>query len=421
MKPVLGIELGLHRKSPMVAGALTLQCGLCQNPSQSVWRLWVHLTSHWKKEKRVLTSLVDGKACFALTLITNAPPVTILCSALLFASFVMLGPLASAQQFGHNTAHLTFDSTHGGGPYQCRHFNQNTDNCDLVEFSHDDIGGGTPDSHCYGAGSTACPPNGGAVDCAKGGNSNCEQGLPATLGSNPGEDSKNQMSDERSRGSRAHSGDGLVGNVERRQPPDLNREIYYRNKLEFSLEGGWHPINIPFPLDGLEGDPYHTYPLKYTLVPIFASLRWQMNGIGGPRILRGNWDLTVTGSVTAIPRGPETRYFSYIMGIRRNFVPRNSRIAPYFDMRFGLGNIDAKGGPGGVTYAQGQDFTFTVNTGSGVRYNFNPRYAITAGLNYMHISNANLSGQKTNYGINVFGPMVGIDIQLRRHQQNSEH
>ena len=213
------------------------------------------------------------------------------------------------------------------------------------------------------------------------------------------------------------------------KPPDFNREIYYRNKLEFSLEGGWLPINVPFPLDIFVGDVYNTYPLKYTLVPIFASLRWQMNGLSGPWVLRGNWDLTLTGSITAVPRGPENHYLSYIMGIRRNFVHRNWRTAPYFDIRLGVGNIDAKG-PKGVAYAQGQDLTFTVNMGSGVRYNFSPRFAVSAGLNFMHISNLDLSQhpyQPTypwwgfrNYGINVYGPMVGIDIQLRRHSHHSE-
>lgn len=210
------------------------------------------------------------------------------------------------------------------------------------------------------------------------------------------------------------------------KPADFNRDIYYRNKLEFSLDAGWLPINIPFPLDVFVGDAYNTYPLKYTLVPIIASLRWHMNGIGYPWILRGNWDLTFSGSVTAIPRGPETRYFAYIMGIRRNFVPRRWRIAPYFDTRLGVGDIDAKG-PQGVPYAQGQNLTFTLNMGSGVRYNFNPRYAISAGMNFMHISNLDLSESNgkpnwgvRNYGINVYGPMVGITLQLRRHHRDSE-
>ena len=205
--------------------------------------------------------------------------------------------------------------------------------------------------------------------------------------------------------------------------PDFNREIYYRNKLEYSLDVGWLPINIPFPLDIFVGDNYNTYPLKYTLVPIIASLRWHISGISGPVVLRGNWDLTCSGSITAIPRGPESRYFAYIMGIRRNFVPRRSRVAPYFDVRLGFGDIDAKG-PYGVPYAQGQDLTFTVNMGSGIRYNLSPRYSISAGLNFMHISNLDLSESNgkpnwgiRNYGINVYGPMIGTSMELRRRRR----
>ena len=234
---------------------------------------------------------------------------------------------------------------------------------------------------------------------------------PETLANNPVKDTKNQPSDE---------------SLREAKPDDFNREIYYRNKLEFSLDVGWHPINVPFPLDVFVGDDYNTYPLKYTLVPIFASLRWHMNGVGGPRILRGNFDLTLTGSVTPVARGPENHYYAYLMGIRRNFVPRNSRIAPYWDIRLGVGNIDAKG-PLGVKYAQGQDITFTINMGSGLRYNFSPRYAISAGLNFMHISNLDLSESNgkpnwgvRNYGINVYGPMVGLEIQLRRHRPDAQ-
>jgi len=212
------------------------------------------------------------------------------------------------------------------------------------------------------------------------------------------------------------------------KPADLSRSVYFKNKLEFSLEGGWHPINVPFPLDVFVGDAYNTYPLKYTLVPIFASLRWHLGGPWGPSILRGNFDLTFTGSVTGVARGPESHYFAYLMGIRRNFIPRRGKIAPYFDIRLGVGSIDAKG-PQGVLYAQGQDLTFTVNMGSGVRYNLSPRFAISGGLNFMHISNLDLSEHRPtpqkpnwgvrNYGINVYGPMVGLDIQLRRNQPST--
>ena len=219
-----------------------------------------------------------------------------------------------------------------------------------------------------------------------------------------GQDSKSQPSDEILRDFKS---------------ADFNRSIYYKNKLEFSLETGWLPINIPFVFDCLLGDAYNQTPLKYTLVPVIASLRWQTGNVKGPGILRGNWDLTFSGSFTVIPRGPETRYGAYDMGIRRNFVRPNWRIAPYFEYRLGLGRIDAKG-PKGVPYAQGQDFTFTMMMGSGARYNFNSRYAISAGVSWMHISNLYLSEPKfLNYGINVYGPMVGVDIRLGKPKRRS--
>lgn len=197
------------------------------------------------------------------------------------------------------------------------------------------------------------------------------------------------------------------------KPPDFNRDVFYRNKLEFGLDVGWFPINIPFPFNVFEGDPYDLYPLRYTLVPVVASMRWHLNHAWGPPVIRGNWDVTFSLSATAIPRGAETHYFSYDMGLRRNFIPRNWRVTPYWDVRAGLGLINAKG-PLGVYYAQGQNFTYNINMGAGARYNLSPRYAFSAGLNWMHISNANSSAPLySNYGINVYGPTFGIDIQLR--------
>jgi hypothetical protein len=202
---------------------------------------------------------------------------------------------------------------------------------------------------------------------------------------------------------------------------DLNSSIYYDNKLEFSLETGWLPINIPFVFDCFVGDSYNQTPLQYTLAPILASLRWQMGDARGPGILRGTFDLSFSGAFTWIARGPETHYWAYDMGIRRNFVRRNQRTAPYFDIRLGVGRIDAKG-PLGVQYAQGQDLTFTFMMGSGVRYNFNSRYGISVGMNYMHVSNLYLSEPRFyNYGINVYGPMMGFDMRLGKPKRGAPH
>jgi hypothetical protein len=216
--------------------------------------------------------------------------------------------------------------------------------------------------------------------------------------------------------SNSQPSDGIVRDS---KPADFNGGIYYKNKLEFSVETGWLPVNIPFVFDFLLGDGYNQTPLKYTLVPTIASLRWQMDNVRGPGILRGNWELSFGAAFTAIPRGPETDYVAYDMGIRRNFVRRNWRVAPYFEGRLGLGGIDAKG-PKGVPYAQGQDFTFTLMLGSGVRYNFHSRYAVSAGITYMHISNLYLSEPRfLNYGINVYGPMIGLDIRLGKPRRQA--
>ncbi len=332
-----------------------------------------------------MAPFVDGKTYFAAPP-TERPSNLILFALLIIAGVAFLSTLVNAQQSISNSD-LTFDSMYKlGKPLPPA--NSDMSSPDPSELRLDRVGGDTSSGDCPNA----------VYDC---GNE-----LPLAPGAQPGQDSQSPASQMRSRAPK----------------PDFNRDIYYRNKLEFALDVGWLPINIPFPFDILEGDPYDLYPLRYTLVPILASLRWQVDAVGSPWILRGNWDVTATLSITAIPRGAETHYFSYDMGIRRNFVQRNWRVVPYVDIRAGLGLIDAKG-PLGVYYAQGQNYTFTMNMGSGVRYNFNSRYAISAGLNWMHISNNNLSAPEySNYGINVYGPLFGLDIQLRRrHRRSDQH
>ena len=195
-------------------------------------------------------------------------------------------------------------------------------------------------------------------------------------------------------------------------PGDFNHNIFYKNKLEFSLESGWEPINIPFPYNFVTGSTYTTWPLHYTLEPNIASVRWTVDNIDWPGILRGSTDYTFSGSYVDIPRGPETRYFAFLFGIRRNFIRPNWRMVPYFDAHGGVGNINARG-PDGVLYAQGQDLTFTLMNGGGIRYDFNPRFSVEAGATYQHISNFYLSQPKYyDYGINVWGSMVGFNIRI---------
>ncbi len=314
-----------------------------------------------------MTPVSHRKACLALTPPKKALVIKVAREALsfsmLFVGFAILAPTTSAQQASY----------------------------DMPEFSPYNVDAGVP--------------NDDNAPCSQQSYPNCGQEPPARPDDSPAEGSKNRPSDKK---------------LPVAKPADFNRDIYYKNKFEFSQDVGWLPINIPFPLDVFTGDAYQLYPLKYTLVPILLSLRWHMDDIKGPVILRGNWDLTLSATAVLIPRGPETRYLAYVMGIRRNFVPRNWRIAPYFDIRLGLGDINARAeAPYFVQWAQGQDFTFTINSGSGLRYNFNPRFAASVGLNWMHISNMDLSEPAIrNTGINVYGPMFGVDIRVhmrRRH------
>jgi hypothetical protein len=187
------------------------------------------------------------------------------------------------------------------------------------------------------------------------------------------------------------------------RPADFNADIYYKNKLEFSFETAVLPINIPFAYDVFDGGNYSQNPLHYTLVPIFPSLRWQMGAVRGPGPLRGNTDL----------------YGALDLGFRRNFVQRNWKVAPYFEIRIGAGFIDAQE-PHGNSYAQGQDFTFTLITGAGFRYNFNGRYSMAIGAAYFHVSNAYLSEPKyDDNGINVCGPWIGFNMRLGKPRESS--
>jgi hypothetical protein len=83
-----------------------------------------------------------------------------------------------------------------------------------------------------------------------------------------------------------------------------------------------------------------------------------------------------------------------------------------------VGNINAKE-PRGVEFAQGEDLTFTLMMGTGARYNFNPKYSVSAGMTYMHVSNFYLSEPRyEDFGINVYGAIVGVNMRLGKAKQS---
>jgi hypothetical protein len=241
------------------------------------------------------------------------------------------------------------------------------------------------------------------------------------LASRPAADDASSKSAETS--AKIHAANAAAIYVKPAKPRDFNQDIYYADKLEFGFDSGYLPNNIPFVFDRMVGIYDRMAPRDYTLVPMILSLRWQFTNIGGRSIFRGNWDFSLSGAYTMIPRsvttptnmprsGAETRYFAHMWGIRRNFVQPNWRAVPYWEGRIGVGNINAKE-PLGALWAQGQDLTFTIMMGGGARYNFNSKYSLSAGAAYMHISNLYLSEPRyANYGINTWGPAFGFNVRL---------
>ena len=210
---------------------------------------------------------------------------------------------------------------------------------------------------------------------------------------------------------------GSPAKVKKVQLPDFNEDIFYKYKWEFSFETGVLWINIPFIFDVFEHGDYSTNPLHYTLMPLFPTFRWHVSKIDGPSFLRGDTEIGAAIAITPILRGPEKIYGAFDLSFRRNFVYRNKRISPYFEGRLGAGFIDAKERPGinysGNGYAQGEDYTFTVMTGAGFRYNFSPKYSAALGATYYHISNLYLSEPKwDDNGINVVGPIIGFYMRI---------
>jgi Lipid A 3-O-deacylase (PagL) len=204
-----------------------------------------------------------------------------------------------------------------------------------------------------------------------------------------------------------------------RDTSDPNRAIYYRNKLEASFDVGFYPWNVPLLFDPLIGQGWSRDKgtVNYTLIPLSLQLRWHLTDIGGRSFWRGNTELTFGGNYTSIAQGPESYYGAVLAGVRYNFVQPGWKLVPYTDLRGGFGWTNAQQPYEQAHHqrwvGQGQDFTFNFIWGLGMRYNFNPRYSISAGLAYMHISNFYLSEPKyINHGINVIGPNWGLNVAL---------
>ena len=151
------------------------------------------------KRIRILTRFVDAKPRFALRLIDNLIDKDVFeiigSTCLLLAGLTILAPIASGSECDYGLANVAFD---------------------------------------------ASPPESAIVAMGQQEKSASLES-PAADGSDTG-----------------HSKIQPIVEQPASKPTDVNRDIYYKNKLEFSLEAGWLPINIPLPFDVFSGDAYNT-------------------------------------------------------------------------------------------------------------------------------------------------------------------
>ncbi len=139
-------------------------------------------------------------------------------------------------------------------------------------------------------------------------------------------------------------------------------------------------------------------------------LGWMLNTPSSKNsLLRGNFELLLEGTTSAIYQGPG----NYLIGItalfRYNFVQPDSKLIPYAQIGAGIVYNDVY-----KTYTQdaiGQSIEFTPQASIGLHYLIRPNWSINAEAMYHHISNAGLASR--NVGINSFGGLLGLTYFFR--------
>jgi lipid A 3-O-deacylase len=119
--------------------------------------------------------------------------------------------------------------------------------------------------------------------------------------------------------------------------------------------------------------------------------------------LRGYNQFYVSAIAEPIFRGIENHYFGLNFGLRYNFVQPGSRLIPYVSFGLGLGWIDSHPE---IFGAQGQDFTFNIQSALGVAYQINDHWKANVGVLYQHLSNGGQTDP--NPSLNLIGPQVGL-------------
>ena len=138
--------------------------------------------------------------------------------------------------------------------------------------------------------------------------------------------------------------------------------------------------------------------LDYTVTEV--QFGYMLTDAAGPAFLRGNCEIAGSLFGGGIFEGEGTYVSGTTIWLRYNFVPRNSRFAPYMEGGAGLTLTDLN------RQIENQNFNFNLNLGAGVRCFFARSWSLNLEARFQHISNANMSSR--NVGVNAFGPVLSV-------------
>ena len=116
------------------------------------------------------------------------------------------------------------------------------------------------------------------------------------------------------------------------------------------------------------------------------------------------------GSLNALLMGTVVRNFEphsgnaggAVAALRYTIRPGHA-VRPYFEAGVGVGKLDFK------LRDQADGICFFIHTTVGIRWALNERFALLAGLNWQHISNAGIN--PPNPGLDTLGVRIGFEIQ----------
>ncbi len=138
-----------------------------------------------------------------------------------------------------------------------------------------------------------------------------------------------------------------------------------------------------------------------------VRLGWMLSDVMGSGLLRGNVELLGQAYGAGIFDGPGEYLAGAGLLLRWNFVQPQARVVPFIQIEGGGVYSDAAD-QDAVQRLIGSDLSFSLGGEVGLRFMVNKHFAITGGVEYRHISNANTASR--NVGLNALGGTIGLSL-----------